>query len=186
MKNLLIEVYKSPLTVFTLSDIALLTGESSENALKSKVNYYVKRNKLLAIRKGVYVKENYNRFELANKIYTPSYISLETVLQRDNIIFQHYDTIFAVSYLSREIKSLKIRYRKIKDSILSHPMGLVQEEGYASASGERAFLDALYIYGSYHFDNLSPLDQIKIFALIEEVYKIKKMEKQVKEIFKNA
>ena len=186
MNNLLVEIYKSPLTVFTLNDIALVAGEGSGNTLKSRVHYYVNRKKLLAVRKGIYAKENYNRLELANKIYTPSYISLETVLQRENIIFQHYEVIFAVSYLSREIKSLNIRYRKIKDNILYHPMGLIKEDDYTVASKERAFLDALYIYGSYFFDNLSPLDHDRVFTLIEEVYKVKKIEKQAKGIFKNA
>jgi hypothetical protein len=186
MKHLLVEIYKSPLTVFTLKDIALLVGEGSENGLKSKVNYYVGKGELTAVRKGVYVKENYNRFELANKIYTPSYISLETVLQAENIVFQHYETVFAVSYLSRELQSLNLRYRKIKDTILCHPMGLSHEGGYTIAVKERAFLDALYIFGSYSFDNVSPLNQATVFTLIEEVYKVKTMERRVKEIFKNA
>jgi len=186
MKNLLIEIYKSPSTVFTLKDIALLVGEENENALKSRVNYYVRKKSLASVRKGVYVKENYNRLELANKIYTPSYISLETVLQKEDIVFQHYETVFAISYLSREIQSLNIRYRKIKDVILYHPMGIKHESGYSVAGRERAVLDALYVYGSYFFDNVSPLNQIKALELIEEVYKVKKLEKQIKEIFKNA
>ena len=186
MKNILVEIYKSPLTVFTLHDIALLTGDGNANTLKSRVHYYVTGGKLLAPRKGIYAKEHYNRVELANRIYTPSYISLETVLQRENIIFQHYEVVFAVSYLSRELESLKIRYRKIQDRILYHPMGLIKEDGYTIAGRERAFLDALYIYGSYFFDNLSPLDRAGVFTLIEEVYKVKKIEKQAKGIFKNA
>lgn len=185
MKNLLLEIYKSPVTVFSLNDIALLLGEGSANTLKSKISYYVSREKLCAVRKGIYAKEHYSRLELANKIYTPSYISLETVLQKEAIIFQHYETVFAISYVSREIRSLQIQYRKIKNSILFHPMGLVQENGYTIASKERAFLDALYLYASYHVDVVSSMDKEKIFTLIEEVYKVKKMEEQVKRIFKD-
>jgi len=185
-KNSLIEIYKSTSTVFTLKDIALLSGQDNENALKSKMNYYIKRGGIKSVRKGIYVKDNYNRFELANKIYTPSYISLETVLSQENIISQYYETIFIVSYLSREIKSLNLRYRKIKNTILYHPMGLIKNPNYTIASKERAFLDALYIYGTYFFDNIFLLDQTKIFTLIEEVYKIQKMEKKAKELFKNA
>ena len=65
-------------------------------------------------------------------------------------------------------------------------MGLNHEGGYSIACGERAFLDVLYIYGSYFFDSLSCLSHVKIFELIEEVYKVKKLEKQTREIFKNA
>jgi len=39
-------------------------------------------------RRGIYAKDkNYDRLELANRIYTPSYISLETVLSREGIVF---------------------------------------------------------------------------------------------------
>ena len=65
-------------------------------------------------------------------------------------------------------------------------MGLIKEDGYTIASRERAFLDALYLYGSYFFDNLSPLNPAGVFTLIEEVYKVKKIEKQVKGLFKKC
>lgn len=184
MKDLILEVYKSPLTVFSLKEIALLIGETDEERLKSKVNYHVRKGKFLNIRRGIYAKEQFNPLELANKLFTPSYISLETVLQQTGIIFQHYETIFALSYLSREIKILEftIRYRKIKDQILSSPLGLQQEGGYSIASPERAFLDALYIYRTYYFDKVDLLNRGLVYLLIEEVYKSKKLEKQAKKI----
>lgn len=58
MKNLLLEIYKSPVTVFSLNDIVLLLGEGSANTLKSKISYYVSRGKLCAVRKGIYAKYN--------------------------------------------------------------------------------------------------------------------------------
>lgn len=184
MANLIFEIYKSPLTVFSLRELALLMNESDENKLKAKVNYHVKKGKLLALRRGIYAKENYHPLELANKIFIPSYISLETVLQEAGVINQYYETIFIVSYLSREIKvkNHRFRYRKIKDQILSNPLGLQQLAGYAIARPERAFLDALYIYKTYHFDKLDRLDQEQIFLMIENVYRSKIMERQAKEL----
>src|SRR6056297_3010887 len=100
--NLNIEkIYKSTQTVFTTKDISLIWDNNNLDKIKSSLSYYTKKGKLYRIRKGIYAKDkNYNKFELATKIYTPSYISLETVLAKNDIIFQYYKTIFVVSYLS--------------------------------------------------------------------------------------
>src|SRR3989338_1358534 len=138
--NLIFEIYRSPQSVFTLKELAVLIGETDEDRLKSKVNYHIKKGRMIALRRGIYAKEKYNPLELANKIFVPSYISLETVLQEAGVNFQYYKTIFVVSYLSREIKINDhiVRYRKIQDRILSHPLGIRQENGYAIATPERA------------------------------------------------
>jgi predicted transcriptional regulator of viral defense system len=56
-----------------------------------------------------------NKFEIATKIYKPSYISFETVLSQSGVIFQYYSQIFVASYLTREIEvdGQKYFYRKI-------------------------------------------------------------------------
>jgi len=64
------EIFQSPQTVFTAKEIALILAETNRDILKSKINYYVKKGILRAVRRGVYVKQNYNIFELATKIYT--------------------------------------------------------------------------------------------------------------------
>jgi hypothetical protein len=44
------------------------------------LNKYVTAGKLIRVRRGLYAKDkDYNRFELATRINTPSYISFETV-----------------------------------------------------------------------------------------------------------
>src|SRR3990167_9660136 len=91
-------------SVFTFKDIVLLWKESVPALAKRRIHHYVKTGKLQAIRRGIYAKdENYNRLELATKIYTPSYVSLETIIRKEGVIFQHYETIFVITYLSREI-----------------------------------------------------------------------------------
>lgn len=148
----ILQIYKSSLTVFTAKDIAFLLKETKLNTIKAKINYYVKTKKLIPLRKGIYVKDkSYNKLELATKIYTPSYISLETVLYKEGVIFQHYDSIFVVSYLSREITcdNQKYIYKKIKNEILLNPKGIRKEKNYFIATKERALLDALYLYKNY-------------------------------------
>ena len=162
--------------------------EMNSNLAKKRLYRYVKNGTLLQIRKGIYAKdEEYDRMELANKIYTPSYISFETVLTREGIVFQHYDSIFAASYLSREITAGGQTYvfRKIKDRILTNSLGLADHGRYFMASKERAFLDTVYLNRNYHFDNLSGIDWNKCLDLIP-LYKNTAMENRLKSYQKQA
>ena len=186
-KDFILNLYQSKNTVFTINEIALLSGEIERFNLKSKINYYVKKGELRNVRKGIYTKIEYDPFELAAKIFTPSYISLETVLKKEGVIFQTYETIFVVSYLSRkiEVDSHPIQYRRLKEQYLLAQDGIIQKQNYAIATKERAFLDVLYLYGEYYFDNLEVLDKEKIFALLD-IFQSETLLKRAKEILKNA
>lgn len=179
-KNFLLEIYKKPQTIFSLKEISLLFPQLPYKNLKSKLSYFVRVGKLKRLRKGIYAKENFNLLELANKIYTPSYISLETVLEQEGIVFQKYQTIFVASYLSRRIKvgEQEIFYRKIKNEILLNSSGIEERDFSFIACKERAFLDAVFLYKNYHFDNLRPLDWEKVKE-IESIYSSKVLIKRV-------
>lgn len=187
MKNFdILDLYRSKNSVFTMKDISLIWRETDLNTLKARINYYVKRGKFYSIRKGIYAKDkNYDRLELATKIYTPSYISLETVLQKEGIIFQYYKKIFVVSYLTREIVCDNQIYvfKKIKESVLTNPFGLEKKENYFIASKERAFLDILYLYKNYHFDNLSPINWDFCYKIVP-IYENKKLKEKLDSYYK--
>ncbi len=185
-ENFILKLYQSKNTVFTINEISLLLSETNRENLKAKLNYYVKRKRLKNVRKGIYTKIEYDPLELITKIYTPSYISLETVLEKEGVIFQHYKTVFVVSYLTRriEVDKCQIQYRRIKERILLNQQGVIQKENYATATIERAFLDALYLYKNYYFDNLDALDSEKVFQLLS-IYQSKNLTKKVKGILKN-
>src|SRR5512142_2058641 len=92
---------RSPKSVFTYNDILLLWEEPGSGAARVRLTKYVKSGKLYRIRKGLYAKDkNYDRLELATRIFTPSYVSFETVLAREGLVFQFYNAIFAASYLT--------------------------------------------------------------------------------------
>jgi len=178
---------RSSKTVFSTKDVALLWGEESENAARVRLNQYAKTGKLIRVRRGIYTKDkNYDRFELATRIYTPSYISFETVLTRAGINFQHYTNIFVASYVTREIDvdSQKITLVRMKDYVLSNTIGIEHAAGYSIATKERAFLDRIYITKDYHFDHLDVLDWDKVFEILP-TYHNKRMEKKVKEYFEH-
>jgi len=176
---------RSPKTVFSTKDVALLWLEEKEPTVSGRLNKYVKAGKLIRVHRGFYVKDkNYNQFELATRIYTPSYISFETVLTRTGVNFQYYGNIFVASYVNREITvgKQRITFVRMKDYVLSNTIGIEHKEGYAVAIRERAFLDRIYISKDYHFDNLSNLSWDKIFEILP-IYNNKRLNKKVKEYF---
>lgn len=178
---------RSPKTVFLTKDVALLWGEERENRVSGRLNKYVKAGKLARVRRSIYVKDkNYNRFELATRIYTPSYISFETVLTRAGINFQYYGSIFVASYVTREIKvdGQGISFVRMKDYVLSNTVGIDHSEGYSMATKERAFLDRIYVSKDYHFDNLDALDWDKVFQILP-IYHNKRMTKKVDEYYEH-
>lgn len=176
---------RSPKTVFSTKDASLLWGEERESIISARLNKYVKAGKLIRVRRGFYTKDkNYNRFELATRIYTPSYISFETVLTRTGINFQYYGNIFVASYVTREIEAdgQKISFVRMKDYVLSNTIGIEHADGIAKATKERGFLDRIYVSKDYHFDNLDALDWDKVFEILP-IYHNKRMIKKVSKYF---
>lgn len=167
--DIVLAIYKDIRTVFRLNDIAILAGETNFQSLNQKLNYHVRTGKLQNPRKGIYAKPTYEPEELACTIYTPSYISLEYVLQKAGIIFQFDSRISAISYLSRSIEVDKQTYfyRKIKGEIMVNTSGINRQNNQVNiATAERAFLDLLYFNAESYFDNLNPLDKNLIYKLL--------------------
>ena len=184
--NMLLKIYQRPETVLTMDEIAQLSPEIAYKSLKDRLSYFTKTGRLKRLRPGIYAKPDYNPLELANKVYKPAYISLETVLFRGGVIFQTYQTIFLVSYLTRSvtIDHMELQFRKIKNPVLTNISGIDHQTGYFMASLERAFLDAVYIYRDYHFDNLDVLNWEKVHSL-KGIYQSQAFEKRVGDYYKS-
>lgn len=177
---------RSTKTVFSCTDIALLWNSPTTNAARVRVNYYVKKGELMHLRKGLYAKDTqYNRWELATKIYVPSYVSFETVLAKAGVIFQFYGQMCIASYLTRAITvdGQQYAFRKIKNVVLTDPIGIENKEHCSTATMERALLDTMYLNPNYHFDNLAPIDWDKAFAILP-IYQNKRMEQRLKNLHK--
>lgn len=183
----ILNILRSNKTIFSFKDILLASREENPALLRRRINYYIKKGELYPIRRGLYAKDkNYNKFELGTRIFTPAYVSFETVLGQSGVTFQYYSQIFVASYLTRDVKcdGQTYSFRKIKDTVLTNKAGLKNEGEYLISSKERAFLDTIYINKDYHFDNLSPLDRDKVFEILP-IYNNKRMTKKVKEFFKH-
>ena len=186
-KDIVLSLYKDERTVFRLIDVAMLVEETSMTSLSKKLNYYVSRGQLQNPRKGIYSKQNFNPEELACCLYSPSYISLDYVLQKKGILFQYNSQITVSSYLSRivEIEGQSYRFRKIKETILVNPLGINRLKSINIASQERAFLDMLYLEPDYHFDNTHPLDKSLIKKLLP-IYQSKALINRFDKIFNHG
>jgi len=128
---------RSPKTVFSTKDTALLWGEQNENATSVRLRNYVKTGKLRRIRRGLYAKDkNYSKNELATKIFAPSYISFETVLGAVGVTFQYNSQIFIASYQSKEIEidGQKYLFKRLKEKILTSNIGIENKDGYSIAT----------------------------------------------------
>jgi hypothetical protein len=187
MDNLTAKLYQSSKTILTNKDLALIWQENDKNNLNAKTAYYVKQKTLIRLTRGVFAKnKNYNPKELATSIYTPSYISFETVLREAGVIFQHYDTIFVVSKWPKTmtIDKYTFTFRKLKDTVLFNASGIVSKDSYSAATAERAFLDMIYLFPDYYFDNLQAINWEKC-GEIAKIYNNQQLIKRLDKYRKN-
>jgi len=186
--NYLSAILRSNKTVFTTEDIALLWHEPLSPKTLVRINYYVKQGELIPLRRGIYAKDtNYNKLELATRIITPAYVSFETILAREGVIFQFYMPIFVASYTTRQLLVDKqvYTYRKIKREILLTPLGVEHTNETSSAVLERALLDTLYVGALSYFDNLRSVNWELLFSILP-IYTNRQLEKKVEKLFKDS
>ena len=179
--NLIAKLYESPKTILTTKDIALIWEETNTANLTSKIKYYAKKGSLIRLTRGVFAKsKEYNIKELATSIYTPSYISFETVLREAGIIFQYQTAIFVAGPYptTKKIGEHTVTFRKLKNSVLYNTLGVKNEKNYSIATPERAFLDIIYLSPKFYFDNLRSINWETCFELAK-IYDNKQLIKRV-------
>lgn len=181
-------ILRSQKTVLTLKDIALLWQDADTQAARVRLNYYVRKGDLYRIRRGLYAKsKEYNKLELATRVFTPSYVSFETVLAKEGLIFQYQSQITVASYLTREVRigEQVYAFKKLKETVLTNSIGIEHTDETSIATKERAFLDTLYINTDFHFDNLRSLDWDTVFVMLP-IYENKRMTKIVTQLFQQS
>lgn len=168
-KNVLEVILSSPRTVFNVQSLRMLTECEDSQKLTKSLHYYVKEGKIHNPRRGIYTKATFDEKEMACSLFRPAYVSLEYVLQRSGIVFQYDDAVTCVSYLNRivEIDDKAYQFRIINPELWIGMDGIEQQDNILIASPERAFLDMIYLSaGNCYFDNLHPLNKIKVKQLL--------------------
>lgn len=172
---------KSQITVFSNRDLALLWQIDNRDYLKAKIYRLIKSGQLIRLQGGLYALDNiYDQIELANKLVVPSYVSTETILSQEGVIFQNDSRIYSISRQNRSItiKNQEYIYRKIKDSALQNNRGIVGNGFSSKASKERALVDLLYLVPDFYFDNLSNIDW-EACLYIAQIFQNKSLVKRI-------
>ncbi len=135
--------------IFTPLD-AMRIMDKSEVAVRFFLHRYTKRGALVSLKKGFYALKAKmpNELEIANKIYTPSYVSLEYALSFYKIIPETVYTITSITTkATREftISNIIYKYNKIrKDLFFGYEPIKKGNTLILMATPEKALVDYLY------------------------------------------
>ena len=166
------EIVNSEQTVWSIAELRLFLWIKNTNTMWSFLQRMKKNNILFCPYRGIWCRKDFDYLELWAKIKSKSYISLQTVLQRAGIIFQdrsHTITVVSDNTLTIKLPSLKLSVdiHKIKKSIFTNPLFIINTWTYQIASTERAVCDMLYFDPKFYFDHTSSLDVEKLQELSE-------------------
>jgi predicted transcriptional regulator of viral defense system len=131
------------ITLTTLQGMLNLTRASA----RTTASRFVRRGILTRVSRDLYVLagKGYSLFSLANALYQPSVISLETALNYWGIIVQVPQIIFStgLSSYQRQVDNTLFVYRRI-DPVLFR-FGQKRAEDFYVTEPEKALLDTLYM-----------------------------------------
>lgn len=131
---------------FTTSSLQAIFGASREST-RTIAARLVKRGVLNRIRRDLYalINRKYSLFSLANALYQPSVISLESALNYWGLIVQVPQIVFSAALRSYQcdVENTSFVYRRMAPSLMR--FGQVKIEDFYIADPEKAFLDSLYM-----------------------------------------
>ncbi len=157
-------------TVFTPLDLRMLWRANVLNAKMSAVRMSQKEL-MVRVASGYYaLNRRYNRYELANRLVSPSYVSFHAALFYAEINFQDRGEIGSVARRAckRKIGDEVYSYAAMKEELFFNPEGVVSREGFSIALPERAVLDSFYFGYLPDIDDASKLNKTyleKLFVL---------------------
>lgn len=159
---------QDPRKLYHTQDLAVLWGMDNSNTLYTTIKRYVKRGLLNKIHKGFYSTIPLNAVDSFDLgiigLHRYGYVSTESILVKEGLIFQDVRQITLVSDISKRFKiaGYKFLVRRMKDDYLYNEAGITVKEGVRFASVERAVADMLYFNPEYHFDAKSSVDWKKV------------------------
>jgi hypothetical protein len=177
----LIPLLKSNKTVFSNEDLGLYWQVQDSTYLKTKIYREIQKSDLLRLANGVYaITSDYSPLELANRLLTPSYISLRTVLAQVGALFQYDSTIYSIAQRNRTvtINDRDYRYCTVQDSLFHLQEGIIYSNGITTATPERALVDLLYLEPTASLDSVAMLDQetcLRIASLFDNKQLLKRI-----------
>lgn len=135
--------------IFSPQDLSFISG-ASKRAVQGFLNYNTKKGAFIRLKKGFYCLKRYfpQEFSLANNLYSPSYVSLDSALSYYHLI---PETIYSVTSITSkptrefEVNGRLFEYRKIKKQAYTGyiPQEIEGDVVYL-ATPEKAVADFLY------------------------------------------
>ncbi len=191
--------------VFSVKNIKSIIPEFHPQRLSD----WIKKGYIKKLRKNYFVFSNIEMneqilFFIANRIYSPSYVSMETALSFYNIIPEGVYTILSVSTMKTkrfETEIGKFQYRKIKRELFSdYQLMEFNNIRYKIALPEKAVLDYVYFHNEikspeyfvqarFNAVELIEILNLKTFEKLSEKFRNSNVIKRInyfKEFFKNA
>ncbi len=131
--------------------------EKSENTLDCNIKYWLKKEKIVALRKGLYlIKDNWNKEEnkdayleyIANQLILPSYVSMEYILSKYQLLTESSVSITSVTPKSGRNYANNLgafNYYSISEKLFTgYKIKKFKDAPVYIASKEKALFDFLY------------------------------------------
>ncbi|MCL4377821.1 MAG: hypothetical protein M1409_05480 [Actinobacteria bacterium] len=187
--------------VFSIRDIEKIEDKKFH---RRRLNEWQKKNYIKKIIKGYYSFNDLEineeiLFEIANKIYSPSYISFEIALSYYELIPESVYKITSASTkktYSFNTPVAKFDYKKIKESLFfGYEINNRDKYSYKIASPEKTILDFFYINSHIrdidHFENLrinknnffKQVNEVRLFEYLE-IFGNKSLSYRIKKFYK--
>lgn len=163
------------LLLFHVDDLANLWQIQNANTLRTTLKRYTQDGLIIRVYRGLYSLlpiEKIDPYLLGVKaLHCYAYVSTETVLAREGIIFQDISQITLVSPHSKKFQIGNNSYssRQLADKFLFNDIGITNKDGVLMASLERAVADILYFNPRYHFDAGDSIDWQKVRAIQRQI-----------------
>lgn len=161
--------------MFHARDLALLWDIDNPNTLRTTLKRFVDRGILKRIHKGFYSTVAIDTLDPLDLgfayLNTFSYVSLETILAREGVIFQE---VHSLTYISSRAKTFEInnknyKVRQMQPTYLHNTTGILKVGNHYEASLERAVADMLYYNPKYYIDNAQGVDLDSVAKLQKEI-----------------
>jgi predicted transcriptional regulator of viral defense system len=178
--------------VFSRTDVLKLFPEEPVNQINTQLYRMIKRGDLIGLKRGLYIFPNLNidEFVIANKLYKPSYVSLESALNVFGVIPDIYSVVTSVTTVtSKKINTSlgNFKYSKINENLFFGYKSILDERSgfyYSIANPEKALLDLIYIrkvknLSEYRVD-LNNINQTELLNYSQH------FPKWVRDVIKNA
>lgn len=175
-QNRFLSIAKLGIPVFHVDDLARIWGINNRNTLSTSLKRYVESGLIYRLYRGLYSIKPIAELESlslgAQAINSYCYLSGETILVKQGIIFQQVDSFTFIGKQTKRFKIGDYKYycRQLKDEFLYNDIGIDKTGKFNLATPERAVADILYFNPKYHFDNPGAINWTEVKRIQATVY----------------